>query len=343
MNTFVYAPKEDPYHRRHWDKPYPAPWIKSFVEWKNYADKQKVSLVPCLAPGLSLECSRAEDLAKLMQKIKQFKNLGVKTVAVLMDDVPLQRRGRDRRAFSSLGEAHGRLMQNLLGKSGTGLRFWFCPTVYAGELATGKEGGSYLEDLAKHLPESVPVFWTGPKVISPALNKSLLKDVTDRFPQGVLLWDNYYAHDYCPDKIFLGAFRDRDLKIKDELKGFFLNPTGLPHTDGFYLHLLAGFLKGEPPHKTWKKAVSHFEWPITARSVVPLLDGPFHTRTLKSHSLLEKSLWHLAFAWDSPFRREWFTALQTLRRDLKLTTSKKKNPETLHKFSPFLQKILSKK
>ena len=30
LNTYIYAPKEDPYHRQYWKRPYPNSWTKKF-------------------------------------------------------------------------------------------------------------------------------------------------------------------------------------------------------------------------------------------------------------------------------------------------------------------------
>jgi hyaluronoglucosaminidase len=49
MNRYLYAPKEDPYHRVRWKESYPADWHDELSNLASHAARQGVTLVP--APG----------------------------------------------------------------------------------------------------------------------------------------------------------------------------------------------------------------------------------------------------------------------------------------------------
>src|SRR5690606_22257337 len=109
----------------------------------------------------------------------------------------------------------------------------------------------YLEDLGLFMRPGIELMWTGRAIVSPGYRASDLaavRTVTGTVP---VIWDNFYANDYCPGKIFLGPFTGRPAKGKSGLRrttaGMMLNPTGLYHTDVFLVHVLGGFLRGLSP------------------------------------------------------------------------------------------------
>jgi hypothetical protein len=170
---YLYAPKEDPYHRREWRAPYSAAWKRDFRQFVREARRKGVRVLPGMAPGLSYRYRNAQDFAALERKLLGFAALGCEEAVLLMDDIPVELPKADTGTFHSLGEAHALLLRRLqerLCRRGGLRRLWFCPTVYSDFFARdGVEGDAYLRDLAAGMPQGMPWMWTGPAIVSKSL------------------------------------------------------------------------------------------------------------------------------------------------------------------------------
>ncbi len=327
LNTYVYAPKEDPYHRRLWKKPYPREWRTHMTRCMRQAAELKIRFVPCVAPGLSFDYRSSADYRLLLAKLRMFLDLGADTVAILMDDIPETLDEKHRKHFRSLGHAHGLLLDNVLSdiRSGSpGAQLWFCPTVYTDEFSrTRINNNQYLVDLAKYKPAEIPVFWTGPHVVSQTLSRSTLHVVSRLFNKNCILWDNLYANDYCPMKLFVGPYSGRDRSIRLCTGGLLLNPTGLPRTDAFLLSLLAGYVRGMTPARGWSRAAVINKTPPEFSAVKRLFSSPFWRPdrsffTARTIRRATGALHYLAFEWKSPLQLEWFPFLHQTEFDISL-------------------------
>jgi hyaluronoglucosaminidase len=353
LNTYVYAPKEDPYHRVQWKTPYPSDWMETFRRFIKDAAKKNILVVPSLSPGLSFDYCNDADYNALLNKMSLFADIGARTVALLMDDIPNELPRQCRQSFSSLGEAHGKLLSRLqkdLKKRSSRLSVWFCPTVYTDQAAKeGVEKSPYLADLAVSMPDAVYVLWTGPGVISKQLDKKGISPVSGMFNGNVVIWDNLYANDYCPHRLFTGSYRGRNADVHEVTRGILLNPTGMPVTDMFLLALLSGFVNNVPTAKAWKQAVEQTSIAREFLSISPFFDLPFsaalHLKgTLSKSKMYRKALHRLIWDWKSPLQREWYPFLFMLDTDLALLEGKTDAPEftklVLKKYPPVLSTII---
>jgi hyaluronoglucosaminidase len=338
--AYLYAPKEDPLHRRDWREPYPPAWRKRFGALARGARRRGVDLIPGMAPGLSFDYRSAADYRTLLGKLRAFRRLGCRTLALLMDDIPASLPAAARGRFRSLGEAHGSLLRRLLADlraadPDTGL--WFCPTVYTDQFAAGPiEKDPYLADLAETMPPEIALMWTGPRIIAPRLDRAALAWLSARFGGNLVLWDNLYADDYCPDKIFLGPFLGRTREAWTLARGILLNPTGLPATDWFLLDLLAAHRRGEAPVGAWKAALARHAVPREFLAVAPFLASPVFRPGPKDLSprrvaALRKALKFLIWDWKGPLHQEWYPYLFMLDADLKATEAGVKDEEWVWK------------
>jgi hypothetical protein len=327
LNAYVYAPKEDPYHRIMWRTPYPREWLSVFSLFVKKAAHAGVSVIAGIAPGLSFDYGSRDDYGLLLRKCNQLGRTGVAAIALLMDDIPVRLPEASRHSFRSLAEAHADLIGRLLAdvtKAHPGVGMLFCPTVYADRLIKDDPAAStYLDDLSAGMPKSVPVFWTGPAVISKEMSARSLRRITGLFGTNVCIWDNLYANDYCPRRIFFGPFRNRSADLLPTTRGVLLNPTGLVHTDAFLLSLLSGFVKKKTPENAWEAAAKKFALPPEVRTIAPFFDLPqaalperaFAARGLANVKIaLKKLVWE----WKSPLQREWYPFLYSLETDIAL-------------------------
>jgi len=88
MNVYYYAPKDDPYHRLLWRKPYPPAQMKQLGELVDTARANFVDFCFAISPGLSMTYSNDQDFSDLMGKLDGVSKLGVGCFALFLDDVP---------------------------------------------------------------------------------------------------------------------------------------------------------------------------------------------------------------------------------------------------------------
>jgi len=105
LGTYLYAPKDDLKHRLLWREPYDAAELAGLSRLVEGAHAQDVAFAYALAPGLDLRFADEEDAAALRGKVGQVLALGVRTVALLFDDVPRDLADADRERFTTLAAA----------------------------------------------------------------------------------------------------------------------------------------------------------------------------------------------------------------------------------------------
>ncbi|NLH88206.1 MAG: hyaluronidase, partial [Firmicutes bacterium] len=76
MNAYMYAPKDDPYHREDWRSPYPSKKLESLRELASHAKSHGVSFVFAVSPGMSVRYSDKRDVDAFMQKLKALYGAG---------------------------------------------------------------------------------------------------------------------------------------------------------------------------------------------------------------------------------------------------------------------------
>src|SRR3989338_9226299 len=204
MNTYLYAPKDDPYHRERWKESYPEKEWEELLKLIRAAQKRGVDFVYGFHPGKGLCFSSEEPLRVLLTKAERFHDAGVKTFAVLFDDIPSQlEHEEDRRQFdASLAKAEAVWLQKILDRQPAAwneVEWWICPSYYTEDPPLARMFGtfepSFLETLAAHLHESVACFWTGPKVVPKKVSLTDIRKVTKQLKQRLILWDNYPVND----------------------------------------------------------------------------------------------------------------------------------------------------
>ena len=85
FNSYIYAPKDDPYHRDKWREDYPT---EKFNELKNLVDvakKNNVRFIFAVSPGLDLNFRGKkgdEDFDAMMKKLETMYKIGVRQFAI---------------------------------------------------------------------------------------------------------------------------------------------------------------------------------------------------------------------------------------------------------------------
>ena len=87
MNTYIYAPKDDPYHRDQWRDPYPQEEMARMQELINTANENKVDFVFAISPGKDIDMNSEADYKALVDKCESLYDMGVRSFAILWDDI----------------------------------------------------------------------------------------------------------------------------------------------------------------------------------------------------------------------------------------------------------------
>ena len=234
MNTYLYAPKDDPYHRERWTQPYPRKQWKALLGLIEHAQQQRIDFVYGFHPGKGLRFSAAGPIRTLLTKARPFYDAGVRTFAVLFDDIPSRlEHDADQKHFSkSLARAEGSWLQAIQEKQPSAwqdIEWWICPSYYTPDPTLARVFGAFepnfLETLAEYLPPNAACFWTGPAVVPKKITLSHLQKVVKRLKHRLLLWDNYPVNDLTMrDELHIGPLEGRDSRLPQAVHGYFNNP-----------------------------------------------------------------------------------------------------------------------
>ncbi len=272
LDTYVYAPKDDPYHRRRWRDPYPPAALDRLGELATAASRHGVRFWYAISPGLSLVYSDTTDYRLLWEKLTSLHGLGVRHFALLLDDIPPLLADRaDRRTFGSLAAAHAhlanRLHQDLAARGDT---LAVTPTTYTD--AWGDR--TYLAALGASVDPAVPFFWTGPDVASPVITAAHVRGWTALARRRPILWDNYPVNDYARWRLFLGAYRGRERTVPNHVAGIVANPMNEAHASMLPLATMAAYVRdpaGYDPDAALRHAAVALYGPAAATALQPFL------------------------------------------------------------------------
>ncbi|MCX7522828.1 protein O-GlcNAcase [Microbacterium sp. STN6] len=229
LNRYVYAPKDDVYHRERWHEPYPAKELAAIGELVTDAAAHGVTFVYTIAPALSIVFSSDSEHAALAAKAEQLYSVGVRSFALLFDDVPTDLVNPDDLARFGDGEAgaglaHGdacaRFQEDFLTPHGITEPVIVCPTDYAGTAPS-----AYRDALARSLPADALVFWTGPDIVVGEITREDIDDAAASYGRDLLLWDNFPVNDFDRSRLFLGPLTGRTRDVAgSRLLGIAANP-----------------------------------------------------------------------------------------------------------------------
>ena len=96
LNSYIYAPKYDQYHREKWREPYPD---DKKIELKNLVDiaiKNNVHFIFAVSPGLNLNYEGEkgeEDFQYMLNKLDSMYNIGIRDFAIFFDDLNKEQNG----------------------------------------------------------------------------------------------------------------------------------------------------------------------------------------------------------------------------------------------------------
>ena len=234
MNTYLYAPKDDPYHRKRWQVPYPRKEWQKLLRLIRAARRHQIDFVYGFHPGEGLCFSADEPVRILLKKARRFYHAGVRTFAVLFDDIASRlEHATDRKQYkNSLARAEGEWLSNILAQqpaSWKDIEWWICPSYYTPDPLLARIFGAFepdfLETLGEYLPSETACLWTGPAVVSKTTTLAHVRGVANRVRHPLILWDNYPVNDLSmSDELHIGPLHGRDPRLPEAVYGYLNNP-----------------------------------------------------------------------------------------------------------------------
>ncbi|MFI5292186.1 MAG: protein O-GlcNAcase [Candidatus Limnocylindrales bacterium] len=255
MNTFVYAPKDDPLLRRDWRDAYAGQDLERLTELIAHGRRQGVDVVYCLSPGLSMRYANDADVAALCARLDAVGALGATSFGLLLDDIPLElQHAEDRRRFGSLVDAHVSVIGSVADHLGPTRRLVVCPTVYHGY---GDE--PYIARLGEGIDPRVDIFWTGRAICSPTIDLADAATFARAARRPATLWDNYPVNDVAMTReLHIGRYRGRDPMLWRFATGVIANGMELFESSKIAIATIADYLAAPAtyePESSWRIAI----------------------------------------------------------------------------------------
>lgn len=216
MNNYIYAPKDDLYHRLHWRDLYPKKELNRIKELNDFAKKRGVIFTWTLHPGASINLASEEDYQSTLKKLNQLKDIGVMRFGILFDDIFKNEDANLQADFINKIDRDFIKPNNLLPLIMVGTRY--CS-------AWGPSFEDYTKVLFLKLNPDIEIMWTGAGVMSNVSDEVFQDPIKQTGVNRELsIWWNYPVNDYCDQKLFI----DKITSLKNDLtniKGFYSNPA----------------------------------------------------------------------------------------------------------------------
>jgi hyaluronoglucosaminidase len=240
LNTFIYAPKDDLYHRDKWREPYPSEQLQQLLTYKEKCDHHFIDFYYSISPGKDFDYTNEQDFEFLFQKLKQVIEHGINRFALLFDDIDYQLKGKSLKQFKRAGIAHAWITNKVYQFIQSELfecSLIMCPTEYYQNYDT-----QYRNDLNNGLTSEVSVFWTGYNTVAEVITAQDSKVVKESLGHEIVLWENYPVNDFSKERIYLGPLINRDTELSEYHSGMVANPMNQWYASKIPLITMADYM-----------------------------------------------------------------------------------------------------
>ena len=255
MNTYIYGPKDDPYHSSpNWRLPYPEKEAKQIKELVQVAKENAVNFVWAIHPGQDIKWNQ-EDRDNLLAKFEKMYELGVRSYAVFFDDISGEGTKADKQAelLNYIDEEFVKVKKDVTP-------LIMCPTEYNKSWSNVK--GGYLTTLGTKLNPSIHIMWTGDRVIADMYEgdteKGGMKWINNLIQRPAYVWWNFPVSDYVRDHLLMGPVYGNDLHIANLMSGFVTNPMEHAESSLLAIYGVASYAWNPDQYdsdKAWKDAM----------------------------------------------------------------------------------------
>lgn len=253
LNAYIYAPKDDPYHRAKWREPYPPEKLAEMSRLIEEAKASQVRFIFAVSPGLDIHfrgTAGERDKRAMREKLTAMYELGVRDFAIFFDDIE-NKDGKGQAAFLNW------LEENFVKTHQDIAPLLTVPTEYFREdMLSDGQTKTYTEDFSTNLNKDIMVLYTGEKVVPDGLTDEDYQKANKLYHRQLGLWWNYPVSDYLPQKLALGPIEK--LPRQEKLPAIFFNP--MQYAGLSKISLITGAKYAKNPerynaHKAWKQAL----------------------------------------------------------------------------------------
>ena len=252
LNMYIYAPKDDPYHRDKWREPYPKEEMDRMQTLINTSAENKVDFVFAISPGKDIDINSEDDYKALIDKCESLYNMGVRSFAILWDDI-----------FTDDGAGQAKIMNRFNAefiKSKEGVKpLLTVPTQYWGaSMYNNGELKPYTKGFAENLDKDIEVMWTGEWVMSESVTPAEAQKIKEVYGREMLLWWNYPVNDYKVNKLALGPIYNLGNDLGANIGGFVMNPMEFAEASKITVHTGADYSWNTEDYdynKAWDNAI----------------------------------------------------------------------------------------
>lgn len=229
LNSYFYAPKDDPKHNAQWRALYTDQELQDLIApLAKVGNESKCQFVFALHPFMSnpINASNYDASVKILkEKFEQTMKYGVRQIAVLADDAGVP--GGDN---ATGWELQTRLMKELVDwvssdemqQKYPGLKTTvpFCPNAY---MYGG--GNAQLKYFGQNMPTTVPLVVTGGKVWG-EVSQNFTQSFTQGVGRGPYLWINWPCSDNSKRHLIMGGYTNfLQVGVQPQnIQGIILNP-----------------------------------------------------------------------------------------------------------------------
>ena len=249
MNTYIYGPKDDPYHSSpNWRLPYPEKEAEQLQELVKVAKENEVDFVWAIHPGQDIKWNQ-EDRDNLLAKFEKMYDLGVRSFAVFFDDISGEGTNPVKQA-----ELLNYIDENFVKVKKDVTPLVMCPTEYNKSWSDPK--GGYLTTLGDKLNPSIQIMWTGDRVISDITQEGI-QWINERIKRPAYIWWNFPVSDYCQDHLLMGPAYGLDTQAAGTMTGFVSNPMEYAEASKvaiFGVGMYTWNIENYDPTQAWKDA-----------------------------------------------------------------------------------------
>ncbi|QCJ44358.1 hypothetical protein FAY30_21975 [Bacillus sp. S3] len=262
--SYVFAPKDDPYHREKWAELYPPEKLAEIKEMAQVGNENKTRFVWTISPlaevarisqtGGDPMLKLQENTDKMLAKFDQLYDVGVRQFGVLGDDVGSLPRNYVVALMHSVSE--------WAKEKGDVYDILYCPASYNSSWAWNP---NELNDYEKGFDKNIQIFWTGSTTCAPIV-QSTIDTFKTRSNGGVerrdpLFWLNWPVNDVDMSRVFLGKGEMLQPGIKN-LAGAVTNPMQEAEASKISIFAVADYAWNTETfnaQKSWEDSFNYIE------------------------------------------------------------------------------------
>lgn len=257
MNTYIYAPKDDPYHRKQWKELYPEDKATQIAELAKAGNDNNFNFCWTIHPGATLKFTD-EDYNALIRKFEQLYDLGVRQFGVLFDDTDDWYNGRKQ------AEWINKIDTEFVKAKGDVAPMIVISARY--NSAWGPNMNVYFKPFMETLHDDIQVMWTGHATMS-NISKEVFEwpKVQTGVNKDVAVWWNYPVNDYCDSRILMAPLHNLSTDL-DNVSGFFSNPMNQAEASKVALYSIADYTWNTDSFdymKSWETSINRFVPEVT--------------------------------------------------------------------------------